>query len=284
MDTETTNWWFKHYSRVVCSSALLSEEEELAVAKLILGGDAKARERMICANMRLVLKIAMQSVYPPHNLYDLAAEGTKGLIDAVDRFDPSRKVRFATYATHWIKQSVRRHIKNNTGPLRTPIHTQQQANRLTRIVDAMTQTLGRKPLTEEIAVELGMDSNDVERILNWRPSSIDLDAESSEGFTMGEIIPEANMPSPFAAYESGVIQSALKSAIDSLKETEKEVVIRRFGLDGKDPESLTEIGDRRGLTGERIRQIQEKALRKLRNAGSWPKDMFAEIRQGSGSV
>lgn len=279
MECATSEWWFKHYSREVCSAALLSPEEEIQTARLIITGCEKARERMICANVRLVLKMAMGMKRQGHSLYDLAAEGTKGLIFAVDRYDPERGVRFATYAVHWIRQSIRRYIENNTGPLRTPVHTQQRAFRLNKVASDMAQRLGHEPTSEELALELGLDSEDVDRILHWRPSTLPLDSETADGTPLSEIIPEEADSQWFAGSDIEDAKAALVKAIGTLRPQERKIIIRRFGLDGDEPETLDNIGQSENLTRERIRQIQEKALRKLRNAGNWPISMFQELQE-----
>jgi len=278
MDYGTSDWWFAHYTREVCSSPTLTKAEEKAVARAVVKGCAKARERMIYANIRLVLKLAMGMRRSNHSLYDLLAEGTKGLISAVDRFDPKKETRFSTYAVYWIRQSIRRYIDNNAGPVRTPIHTQQRAARLRRVVANMAQQLSREPTVEELALELGLDSEDVERSLySGFTSHVSLDAENEDGLTLGEIIPSENVVQPYEKIELDSAKDALMSAVNTLNPMEKIVITRRFGLGGVPRETLDAIGKSESLTRERIRQIQERALRKLRRSGNWPMNMFDEL-------
>lgn len=283
MQHGTNEWWFPQYAREVCSTPLLTKAEELKVARAALKGSEKARERMICSNVRLVVKMALGMRRINYSLYDLLAEGTKGLIVAVDRFDPERGTRFSTYAAYWIRQSIKRYIDNNAGPVRTPIHSQQRASRMRRVANAMAQQIGREPSIEELAVELGMDSEDVERSLDMGfTSHVSLDAENAEGMTLTDVIPGEDNPAPYAKLETDTAKAALLSALNSLSPIERRIICCRYGIGGGSPETLEIIGQTESLTRERIRQIQERALRKLRRAGNWPLEMFNELKPVAG--
>ena len=255
------------YLKEIGKIKLLTPEEELELAKKMAAGDAEARRRMSEANLRLVVSIAKRYVGRGMQLLDLIQEGNLGLMKAVEKFDYTKGYKFSTYATWWIRQSITRAIADQARTIRIPVHMVETINRVLRTSHSMVQTLGREPTTQEVADELHMDLQKVEEIMKiaQEPVSLETPIGEEEDSHLGDFIQddEASQPSEEASYT--LLREQLEEVLGTLTDREQEVLRMRFGLrDGK-PHTLEEVGKEFDVTRERIRQIESKALRKLRH-------------------
>mgnify|MGYP004473569223 CR=1 FL=1 len=255
------------YLKEIGKIKLLTPEEELALAKRMSEGDVEARKRMSEANLRLVVSIAKRYVGRGMQLLDLIQEGNLGLMKAVEKFDYTKGYKFSTYATWWIRQSITRAIADQARTIRIPVHMVETINRVLRTSHSMVQTLGREPTTQEIADELHLDVQKVEEILKiaQEPVSLETPVGEEEDSHLSDFIQddEASQPSEEASYT--LLREQLEEVLKTLTPREEEVLRMRFGLrDGK-PHTLEEVGKEFDVTRERIRQIESKALRKLRH-------------------
>ena len=255
------------YLKEIGKIKLLTPEEELELAKKMAAGDAEARRRMSEANLRLVVSIAKRYVGRGMQLLDLIQEGNLGLMKAVEKFDYTKGYKFSTYATWWIRQSITRAIADQARTIRIPVHMVETINRVLRTSHSMVQTLGREPTTQEVADELHMDLQKVEEIMKiaQEPVSLETPIGEEEDSHLGDFIQddEASQPTEEASYT--LLREQLEEVLGTLTDREQEVLRMRFGLrDGK-PHTLEEVGKEFDVTRERIRQIESKALRKLRH-------------------
>ena len=259
------------YLKEIGKIPLLTPEEELEVAKDLVSDDEKtrdaARKRMSEANLRLVVSIAKRYVGRGMQLLDLIQEGNLGLMKAVEKFDYTKGYKFSTYATWWIRQSITRAIADQARTIRIPVHMVETINKVLRTSHSMVQTLGREPTTQEIADELHMDLQKVEEILKiaQEPVSLETPIGEEDDSHLGDFIQDddASQPAEEASYT--LLREQLEEVLKTLTPREEEVLRMRFGLiDGK-PHTLEEVGKKFDVTRERIRQIESKALRKLRH-------------------
>ena len=259
------------YLKEIGKIPLLTPEEELEVAKDLVSEDEKARDaarkRMSEANLRLVVSIAKRYVGRGMQLLDLIQEGNLGLMKAVEKFDYTKGYKFSTYATWWIRQSITRAIADQARTIRIPVHMVETINKVHRTSHSMVQSLGREPTTQEIAAELHMDVQKVEEILKiaQEPVSLETPIGEEDDSHLGDFIQDddASQPAEEASYT--LLREQLEEVLKTLTPREEEVLRMRFGLiDGK-PHTLEEVGKKFDVTRERIRQIESKALRKLRH-------------------
>ena len=255
------------YLREIGKIPLLTPEQETELAKRMSEGDEDARRQMSEANLRLVVSIAKRYVGRGMHLLDLIQEGNLGLMKAVEKFDYTKGYKFSTYATWWIRQAITRAIADQARTIRIPVHMVETINRVLRTSHSMVQKLGREPTTEEVAQELHMDVGKVEEILKiaQEPVSLETPIGEEEDSHLGDFIQddEASQPSEEASYT--LLREQLEDVLSTLTPREEEVLRMRFGLrDGK-PHTLEEVGKEFNVTRERIRQIESKALRKLRH-------------------
>jgi RNA polymerase primary sigma factor len=258
---------FTLYMREVGLTPLLSPEEEISLARRIKKGDREARDLMIRANLRLVVKIARDYENAGLPLLDLVSEGNIGLMTAVERFDPKKGAKLSTYAAFWIKQSIRRALANQAKTIRLPVHVVDKLFHIRRAEAKMRGETGIEPTDQELSVELGISTK---RIASYRsasatPSSLDaLLGESGDSGSFSDIVPDEKALTPYRQLEEKTDTLLVREAVESLDARERAILNARFGLDGEEGETLDEIGHKLGVTRERIRQIQEIALAKLR--------------------
>jgi len=254
------------YLREIGAANLLSAEEEISLALRIREGDEAARARMIESNLRLVVKIARRYLNRGLSLLDLIEEGNLGLIRAVEKFDPDRGFRFSTYATWWIRQTIERALMNQTRTIRLPIHVVKEINVYLRAARQLGQQLDHEPSAEEIAELLGKPLEDVERMLgfNERVTSVDVpQGREGDRLRVDSIVDEQNRePTDFLQAED--VRRHLEGWLGKLSEKQREVVVRRFGLQGYENSTLEQVAKELGVTRERVRQIQIDALKRLR--------------------
>lgn len=257
------------YLQEIGKTPLLTIDEEVKLAKRIMKGDKAARDHMISANLRLVVKIAMDYKDFGLPLLDLISEGNLGLIKAVERFDPSKGGKLSTYAAWWIKQSIKRALANQSKTIRLPVHLVDKISKMRRTAMALTEELGREPTDEEIAIELQVPTSKVAHLksVSVRPASLDAPiGEDGDSTTFGEIVGDENAVSPAENLQLVGQNTALNSLVDSLDPREAEIIRYRFGLDGRDELTLEEVGEKFRVTRERVRQLQNLALSKMRKA------------------
>ena len=257
------------YLQEIGKTPLLTIEDEVRLAKRIRRGDKAARDHMISANLRLVVKIAMDYKDFGLPLLDLISEGNIGLIKAVERFDPRKGGKLSTYAAWWIKQSMKRALANQSKTIRLPVHLVDKISKMRRTAMKLTEELGREPTDEELAIELQIPTSKVAHLksVSVRPASLDAPlSESGDSGTFGEIVGDDNAVSPREGLQDKNRNSDLHAMIDSLDKREAEIIKLRFGLDGRDELTLEEVGQKFHVTRERIRQLEYLALTKMRKA------------------
>ncbi|MBN1255138.1 MAG: sigma-70 family RNA polymerase sigma factor [Deltaproteobacteria bacterium] len=254
------------YFRDIRAAKLLTPDEEQELARRIAQGDDAARKRMIESNLRLVVKLAKRYMGQGLPLLDLIEEGNIGLIKAVERFKAEKNCRFSTYAVLWIRQSIERALVNQGRTVRLPAHVVGDLKRMIRITRSLTQRLGRDPLLEELTKEMGTDADYVNRLLMAvrKVTSIETPLDEDERYHLADILSEEGQPGPFSITEHLELVRLVTSWLELLSATEKAVIKLRFGLRDGEPKTLEAIGGIFGVTRERIRQIEVKALQRLR--------------------
>ena len=255
--------YFKEIGKV----PLLTAEEERELAIRIEQGDEEAKKKLCESNLRLVVSIARRYLNRGLSFLDLIQEGNLGLIKAVEKFDYTKGYKFSTYATWWIRQAITRSIADQARTIRIPVHMVETINKLIRISRQLLQEYGREPTSEEIAEEMGITVEKVREIkkISQDPVSLETPIGEEEDSHLGDFIPDEDIPSPVDAAAYSMLQKQLREVLDTLSEREKKVLILRFGLDDGRPRTLEEVGKEFNVTRERIRQIEAKALRKLRH-------------------
>lgn len=256
----------QRYLREMAEVDLLTIEQENELAAKIKKGDAQAREHMIRANLRLVVKIAREYEGLGLPLLDMINEGNIGLMKAVERFDPAKGGKLSTYAAWWIKQSIRRAIANQAKTIRLPIHALDKLNKAHRIALTLREELGRDPSVEELADAIGVRRTRLNEIRTaaLRPASLDAPMVGEDSSALAEVVGDESARTPYEILEQSNILSMLDELLSRLNDRERTILRLRFGLDGGSEKTLEEIGAEFGLTRERIRQVQNEALHKLR--------------------
>jgi RNA polymerase primary sigma factor len=276
-DTLNSNQYFddvsddsvRLYLREIGKIPLLSAEEELALAQRVVKGDKKAKDKMAEANMRLVVSIAKRYSGRGLDFLDLIQEGNTGLLRAVEKFDPDKGFKFSTYATWWIRQAITRAIADQARVIRIPVHMVETINKLLRTQRRMTQELNREPTIDELAKELEMEPEKVEYVIKIKQDIQSLDAGvgrdgEDEDSVLQDFIEDEDSATPEESATSQLLKEQVRDVLSSLSDREQKIVRMRFGLDNGKSHTLEEVGQEFAVTRERIRQIEAKALAKLR--------------------
>ena len=264
-DSETS---IKIYLQEISGTPLLTVQEEIELAARIKQGDLKARAWMIKANLRLVVKIAHDYSNLGLPLLDLISEGNIGLVKGVERFDPGKGGKLSTYSSWWIKQSIKRALANQSKMIRLPVHLVDKISKMRRVSLQMSEELGREPTDEEFAEEIGISSAKLSQLktVSIRPASLDAPIGDDDSTEFGEIVGDEDAQTPFELFRDKNMRDELSELLDVLDDRERKIIFKRYGLDGGKPKTLEEIGKKFGVTRERIRQLQNIALEKLRRA------------------
>jgi RNA polymerase primary sigma factor len=258
----------KLYLREISKTPLLTADEEVALAARIQNGDEKARTQMISANLRLVVKIAQDYSNYGMPVADLISEGNIGLMKAVERFDPEKGGKLSTYAAWWIKQSIKRALANQSKTIRLPVHMVDKIAKMRRISVILAEALGREPTDEELADEVGLPHRKLAllRQASYRPASLDAPIHEGESTEFGEVLSDECAENPLEMLVDKDIHGELDGLLNLLDDRERRIISERFGLTGHEAMTLEEVGFEFGVTRERIRQLQNSALAKMRRA------------------
>ncbi len=258
----------KLYLREIAKTPLLTIEQENELAERIKMGDADARTHMIQANLRLVVKIAQDYSGYGLSLSDLISEGNIGLMQAVERFDPEKGGKLSTYGAWWIKQSIKRALANQSKTIRLPIHMVDKIARMRRISSSLAEALGREPTDDELAQELGLPRQKIAMLKQaaQRPTSLDAPVSEGDATEYGEIISDEAATNPLDALADKNLHGEIDGLLSILNERERRIIDERFGLNGLKPMLLEDVGREFGVSRERIRQLQNSALAKMRKA------------------
>ena len=255
------------YLKEIGTVPLLTAEEEYSLAMKKQAGDEYAKQRLIEANLRLVVSIAKRYTGRGMSFLDLVQEGNLGLIKGVEKFDPEKGFKLSTYATWWIRQSVTRALADQARTIRVPVHMVATINKMSKMQRKLTLELGYEPSVKELAEHLDMTEEKVQEIMQIarEPASLETPIGEEDDSNLGDFVADANVLSPEGNVESVMLREHIDSLLDDLKERERQVIVLRFGLEDGHPRTLEEVGKEFNVTRERIRQIEAKALRKLRN-------------------
>jgi RNA polymerase primary sigma factor len=263
-----SDFGLKRYLQEIAQFSLLTPQQEIELAKKIKKGDTAARERMINANLRLVVTIARDYTNFGLPLLDLISEGNIGLTKAVERFDPTKGAKLSTYAMWWIKQAIKRALADQGKTIRVPVHLGEKLAKMRRVSLQMSDELGREPTDEELAEEIGIASEKVERLksVGIRPASLDAPIAENDSTEFAEVIGDDGAQTPFELLRDKNLLGEVDGLLEVLDPREKKIISQRFGLDGGEPKTLEDVSKDFGITRERIRQLQNIALTKLRRA------------------
>ncbi len=267
LDDDISDDSVRLYLREIGKIPLLKADEELALAKRVVAGDLEAKAQMAEANMRLVVSIAKRYVGRGLDLLDLIQEGNTGLLRAVEKFDPDKGFKFSTYATWWIRQAITRAIADQARTIRIPVHMVETINKLLRTQRRLTQELNREPTNDEIAKAMEIDVDKVEHIMKIKQDISSLDAsirDDEEDSVLSDFIEDEDTVSPEESATGQLLKEQVKDMLGALSEREQKILKLRFGLEDGKSHTLEEVGQEFSVTRERIRQIEAKALAKLR--------------------
>jgi len=268
MDGQDSDPIIKIYLREIMGTPLLTAQQKIELAARIKKGDQEDRALMIKANLRLVVKIAHDYAHFGLPLLDLISEGNIGLVKAVERFDPAKGGKLSTYGAWWIKQSIKRAMANQSKTIRLPVHLVDKISKVRRVAMKMTEELGREPTDEEVAEEIGISSAKVSQLkrVSIRPASLDAPISDDDSTKFGEIVGDEDAQTPFELLRDKNLRDQVGQLLEVLDDRERKIIFQRFGLDGGNPKTFEVVGKKFGVTRERIRQLQNVALDKLRRA------------------
>ncbi len=257
------------YLREIGKIPLLTPEEEADLAERIVKGDKKAKDKMVESNMRLVVSIAKRYGGRGLDFLDLIQEGNTGLLRAVEKFDPEKGFKFSTYATWWVRQAITRAIADQARTIRIPVHMVETINKVLRTTRKLTTELNREPTNEEIAEELGLEPEKIDYVMRIKQDIASLDASvgregDDEDSVLGDFVEDEERDSPEDSAANQILKEQLSEIIATLTDREQKIIRLRFGIGGGRPHTLEEVGNEFDVTRERIRQIEAKALSKLR--------------------
>ena len=268
MTTETNDSSIKAYLREIGRIPLLTPRQEIALAAKIEKGDRAARALMISSNLRLVVTIAQDYANLGLPLLDVISEGNIGLMTAVDRFDPAKGAKLSTYAVWWIRQSIKRALSNQGKTIRLPVHLGDKILKMRHVSLQMSEELGREPTDDEMAEEIGIASSKVSQLktVSIRPASLDAPIGDDDLTEFGESVADEEARTPFELLREKDLHNKVDGLLDELDDREKKIISQRFGFDGGERKTLQEVGNKLGVSRERIRQLENIALAKLRRA------------------
>lgn len=268
MNAENNDTGMKVYLREIGRIALLTPQQEIELATKIEEGDRDARALMINSNLRLVVTIAQEYANLGLPLLDLVSEGNIGLMTAVDRFDPAKGAKFSTYAVWWIRQSIKRALSNQGKTIRLPVHLGDKILKMRRVALQMSEELGREPTDDELSEEIGIASEKISQLktVSIRPASLDAPINDDEQTEFGESLADDEAGTPFELLRDKDLHAEVGGLLEELGDREKKIISQRFGFDGGKRKTLEEIGRRLGMSRERIRQLEDAALTRLRRA------------------
>jgi len=257
----------KMYLKEIGKTPLLTFDEEISLAKRYEKGDRKAKNKLTKANLRLVVSIAKKYLGRRLSFLDLIQEGNKGLIRGVEKYDWRRGYKFSTYATWWIRQAITRAIADQSRTIRIPVHMVDHINRFYKTQRRLTQKLGREPIVKEVAREMQMTTNEIENLMkiSQQPRSLSTPVGDDKEATLEQFVADVNQPSLYDKVSRELLKDALNQVLETLSPREKKVLVMRFGLEDGKPKTLEEVGREFRVTRERIRQIEAKAIRKLKH-------------------
>jgi RNA polymerase primary sigma factor len=268
MASEDSDTGIRIYLREIGQIPLLTPQEEIDLAARIKKGDREAETLMIKANLRLVVKIARDYANLGLPSFDLISEGNIGLMKAVERFDPAMGGKLSTYAAWWIKQSIKRALANQSKTIRLPAYLVDKISKIRRASLQMSDELGREPTDDELAQEIGISRSKVSQLktVSIRPASLDAPISHDDSTELGETVGDEGAQTPFELLRDKDLRDEVSDLFEVLDDRERTIIVQRFGLDGAKPKTLEEVGKKFGVTRERIRQLQNIALAKLRRA------------------
>jgi RNA polymerase primary sigma factor len=268
MNAETNDTAMKAYLREIGRIPLLTPQQEIELAGKIRKGDRDARTLMINSNLRLVVTLAQDYANLGLPLLDVIAEGNIGLMTAIDRFDPAKGAKLSTYASWWIRQAIRRALSNHGKTIRLPVHLGDKILKMRRVALQMSEELGREPTDDELAEEIGIASKKITQLktVSIRPASLDAPVNDGELTELGESVADEEAGTPFELLRAKDLRNELGGLLEELDDREKKIISQRFGFEGGQRKTLQEIGRRLGVSRERIRQLENIALGKLRRA------------------
>jgi len=274
MRTETNDTAMKVYLREIGRTPLLTPQREVELAAKIKNGDRKARALMISSNLRLVVTIAQDYANLGLPLLDVISEGNIGLMTAVDRFDPSKGAKLSTYAAWWIRQAIKRALSNQSKTIRLPVHLGDKISKIRRVALQMSEELGREPTDDELAEEIGIASGKVSQLktVSIRPASLEAPISDDDLTEFGESVEDEQARTPFELLRDKDLHNDVDGLLEGLNDREKKIISQRFGFDDGARKTLEGIGKKLGVSRERIRQLENIALSKLRRALSQKED------------
>jgi RNA polymerase primary sigma factor len=279
MTADKTNTAISAYLREISQTPLLSPEQEIELARKIRSGDLRARDLMIRANLRLVVTVAHDYADFGLPLLDLISEGNIGLVKAVERFDETKGAKLSTYAVWWIRQCIKRALSNQSKLVRLPVHLGEKISRMRRVALRMSEELGREPTDDELSAEIGLSAEKVAELrgIGIRPASLDAPINDDGSTEFGESVADEEAQSPFELLRDKDLLSKVDGLLEELDGREKKIIAERFGFGGSARKTLQEIGDALGVSRERIRQLENSALAKLRRALSLQEEPIGRL-------